>query len=126
MTKCTACGASLLVGATWCAQCFEPVGAAAATVSSNWQGPVAPPARAERAMRTTRWAKTDTTFGPVGRLLAWVDANTHQIVKNVEIDPGSYNQVAVDPVSGFAYVATQPAVGGTCLSACVFVYSPTS
>ena len=70
MTKCTACGASLLVGATWCAQCFEPVAAAAATVSSNWQGPVAPPARAERAMRTTRWAKTDTTFGPVGRLLA--------------------------------------------------------
>ena len=31
-----------------------------------------------------------------------------------------------DPVSGFAYVATQPAVGGACLSACVFVYSPTS
>jgi len=64
--------------------------------------------------------------GVTTRLLAWIDANTHQIVKNIEIDPGSYNQVAVDPTSGLAYVATQPAVGGACLSACIFVYSPNS
>src|SRR3954468_24844233 len=70
MNTCTACGATLLVAATWCAQCFQPVAPAAAPVSSSWQGPVTPPARAARATRSTRWAKTDTTFGPLGRLLA--------------------------------------------------------
>jgi hypothetical protein len=73
MDKCAACGASLLAGATWCAQCFAAVAAAPAQpVSPTWQGAVTPPPRVERAMRTTRWAKTDTTFGPAGRLISTV------------------------------------------------------
>jgi hypothetical protein len=73
MDKCAACGATLLAAATWCAQCFEPVAAPAPSpVSPTRHGPVAPPARVDRATRTTRWAKTDTTFGPVGRLVATV------------------------------------------------------
>src|SRR5439155_16580097 len=59
-------------------------------------------------------------------VLAWIDAIGHQVTKVIDIDSGSFNQVAVDPVSGMAYVATQPAIGGACTSACVFVYAPTS
>jgi hypothetical protein len=67
-----------------------------------------------------------TRNGMPVRVLGWIDANTHQVLRVVDIDPGSYNQVAVDPATGMAYVATQPAVGGACLAACVFVYAPPS
>ena len=56
-------------------------------------------------------------------VLAWIDANSHQMTKSIDIDPGSLTQVAVDPASGLAYITTQPAVGGACLSSCIFVYA---
>ena len=38
----------------------------------TWAGPAVPPPAAARLVRTSRWAKTDTTFGPLGRVLATV------------------------------------------------------
>ncbi|HET7311588.1 MAG TPA: hypothetical protein VFJ17_09705 [Mycobacteriales bacterium] len=78
MDRCPACGAALSPGVVWCGQCFAAVpqtgaGAVAPTVvSTTWAGPVAAAPSADRVMRTTRWAKTDTTFGPAGRVLATV------------------------------------------------------
>ena len=46
----------------WCGQCFAPVGAPVV--------PPAPVAQEQRHLPTyTRWRKTATTFGPVGRVL---------------------------------------------------------
>ena len=46
----------------WCGQCFAPVG-----------GPALPPtpvaAQQQHLPTYTRWRKTDTSFGPVGRVL---------------------------------------------------------
>jgi hypothetical protein len=72
MDRCAACGATLAAGVQWCGQCFAARSAAAPAVSTTWAGPVAAPPRAERVMRTTRWGKTDTTFGPLGRVIATV------------------------------------------------------
>ncbi len=92
--RCASCGATLTVDATWCGQCFtlvaagdsypaEPGSLAAAPLSPLLARPggttVTAPARAfvpaaatsvEPAMRSTRWGKTPTTFGPVGRCAA--------------------------------------------------------
>jgi hypothetical protein len=64
-------------GATWCGQCFAATSGGAGTPAAAtprnppvWQGPSVPAPVALRAMRTTRWAKTDTTFGPLGRVTA--------------------------------------------------------
>jgi hypothetical protein len=72
MDRCPACGAALVAGAIWCGQCFAAAAAPAPATAAagTWAGPTVPPTRAERVFRTTRWAKTDTTFGPVGRLVA--------------------------------------------------------
>lgn len=81
MVRCGACGAALAPAAAWCGQCFAPVSAAGPAVTSA--GPVAAaagpsrmfmPAAAAPAplVRQTRWAKTPTTFGPVGRVVATV------------------------------------------------------
>ncbi|MDT7551274.1 MAG: hypothetical protein QOE84_3668 [Actinomycetota bacterium] len=53
----------LRADAGWCGQCFAPVGSAA--------GATATLARDQVALPTyTRWRKTDTKFGPFGRM-AW-------------------------------------------------------
>ena len=74
MQRCSACGGGLVEGAAWCGQCFAPVAAptAGAAVPATWSGPVVAPRAAAQAVRTSRWAKTDTTFGPLGRVLATV------------------------------------------------------
>ncbi|HET7531424.1 MAG TPA: zinc ribbon domain-containing protein [Mycobacteriales bacterium] len=77
MDRCSSCGAVLTAGATWCGQCFAAAAppappAPASAPTTAWAGPAVPAAGSERLMRTTRWAKTDTTFGPVGRVLATV------------------------------------------------------
>ena len=71
MEACYACGASLSEDAQWCSQCYAPRGRAASTA-----GPVASLTRPMPAKATlppqvvkTRWRKTQTTFGPVGRVL---------------------------------------------------------
>lgn len=87
MDRCEACGAALVPGAAWCGQCFAP-GRAAQPVGTTASafGRVVTPLRgvpaglgvlpAEVALppsvRRTRWQKTPTTFGPVGRVLATV------------------------------------------------------
>jgi hypothetical protein len=87
MDRCASCGAGL-AGPAWCGQCFAAVattGAAAtgaATIGTFGAGSSAPqpfvPGRAvptatpERLVRRTRWAKTTTTFGPVGRVVVTV------------------------------------------------------
>ena len=63
---CSSCGASLRTGTSWCGQCFAPVGAPAL--------PPVPVADRQQHLPTyTRWRKTTTTFGPVGRV-AWTVA----------------------------------------------------
>jgi len=54
-------------GAQWCGQCFAPP--TPTPVGFRSQAPAAT-AAAARVMRTTRWGKTQTTFGPVGRVIA--------------------------------------------------------
>lgn len=78
MDRCPACGAVLAAGVTWCGQCFAAVGSTATVTSTGaglpgaWAGPAAGESRPQPLMRTTRWAKTDTTFGPAGRVIATV------------------------------------------------------
>lgn len=63
-------------GAQWCSQCFAlpaPAPSTAPVPSSGFRT-VATTAVGQTpvVMRTTRWGKTQTTFGPVGRLVATV------------------------------------------------------
>jgi hypothetical protein len=75
MDRCATCGAALAVGVSWCGQCYSP--AAVAKASPPEPGSLQPPGwrplladvPVETAARTTRWRKTTTTFGPVGRVL---------------------------------------------------------
>lgn len=96
MERCAACGAGLSPDAAWCGQCYARVpaavgGTATATVPSGvpdrFPGsapaptvpdrfPTAPgpaasptPSAAAPAYRYTRWRKTATTFGPIGRVV---------------------------------------------------------
>jgi hypothetical protein len=55
MAHCSGCGREIFGGAEWCAQCYQ----------STIERPL--PFRAER--RTTRWEKSATSFGPLGRVL---------------------------------------------------------
>jgi hypothetical protein len=82
--QCHSCGALLTPAATWCGQCYAPRGATPAgspatlgsgipaqsgelsIMSGNRQQVAARPAT---PMIKTRWRKTPTTFGPVGRVV---------------------------------------------------------
>jgi anti-sigma factor RsiW len=74
MEACYACGASVSADSEWCGQCYAPRGRA----SSAPTGIMAPtrhvpaPATLPPQVIRTRWRKTTTTFGPVGRVLATV------------------------------------------------------
>jgi hypothetical protein len=73
MDRCSSCGAVLTAGVSWCGQCFAavtPESSAAPVPAGTWAGPTVAAARPQPVMRSTRWAKTDTTFGPVGRVVA--------------------------------------------------------
>jgi hypothetical protein len=73
MDRCSVCGATLAAGVQWCGQCFSAAAPAPAPASvGTWAGPAPAAARPQPVMRRTRWAKTDTTFGPIGRVVATV------------------------------------------------------
>ena len=56
-------------------------------------------------------------------VLGVVDATSHKLLSTDQIDPGSGTQAAVDG-NGTVWIATGPAVGGSCLSICLFGYQP--
>ncbi len=65
MGTCSACGARLRPGMTWCWLCLAPVG------ESRPQPTPAPPSHAddvEPLPQYSRWRAGPTTFGPVGRI----------------------------------------------------------
>jgi hypothetical protein len=64
MTSCASCGAALPAAAEWCSQCYASVPPA-----GGFRPGANLPTAAVR-MRTTRWGKTPTTFGPIGRVVA--------------------------------------------------------
>jgi hypothetical protein len=78
METCHSCGATRSPTMSWCGQCYAPNGRATPTIAA----PVAAPATAgvpalmirpapvlPPTVRRSRWRKTQTTFGPVGRVL---------------------------------------------------------
>lgn len=91
---CTDCGATVPPGAAWCGQCL----AAAAGVPAAQPGRFVPAGSAPRRPQVlSRWRKTDTTFGPAGRL-CWT--------------------VGVVLAAGFFVFSGSPfAIGGWCLIA---------
>jgi hypothetical protein len=65
------CGAGLAAGAAWCGQCFRPAGSTGEVPApAGGFRPAAASPLPMPASRTTRWRKTSTTFGPIGRLVA--------------------------------------------------------
>lgn len=86
MDRCASCGAGITAGAAWCGQCFaaagttgavavapaDPFGTAPGAPQPFVPGRATPAAAPERLVRRTRWAKTATTFGPAGRLVATI------------------------------------------------------
>lgn len=61
---CSVCGASSRADATWCSQCHAPFAAPApapARLAPRQDAPSPPPVY-------SRWRKSDTSFGPVGRI----------------------------------------------------------
>jgi hypothetical protein len=100
MVTCVSCGAAVPADAGWCGQCYSAVGNATAPAPSEQPARMGVPAMTsagyaaapigasggpgriglvpaasstpDRLMRTTRWGKTSTTFGPAGRIIATV------------------------------------------------------
>jgi hypothetical protein len=81
MQTCHSCGAGLSPTLSWCGQCYAPKGHAAPAMVAATAVLAAGPAAGEAALmirpapvlpptvRRSRWRKTQTTFGPVGRVL---------------------------------------------------------
>lgn len=75
MSNCASCQALLAPGAAWCTQCYAAVAPAAAPygdrAAESAPRRFVPAAEAPPSLGPpTRWGKTPTTFGPVGRVLA--------------------------------------------------------
>jgi hypothetical protein len=76
MEPCHACGASVSADAQWCGQCYALPTRAAPATSGYAAGSIMAPTRPVPTqalpvvLEKTRWRKTPTTFGPVGRVLA--------------------------------------------------------
>ncbi|MGB8650851.1 MAG: hypothetical protein WCD35_09340 [Mycobacteriales bacterium] len=60
---CQACGATSRAGAEWCTQCHLPFAVAAVPAR------LVPAAAPAVVPVYSRWRKTDTSFGPLGRVL---------------------------------------------------------
>jgi hypothetical protein len=91
---CDACGATARVGAAWCGQCHRPFGADSGHETSGYRRHV-PPETVSRPEVHSRWRKSPTSFGPVGRIL-WT--------------------VGVLLVAGLCWFSADPfAIGGWCL-----------
>jgi hypothetical protein len=67
---CHACGASVRSEAEWCGQCFAPRARAAATQGTIMTRPLTVAPTLRPTVVRSRWRKTPTTYGPVGRLIA--------------------------------------------------------
>jgi hypothetical protein len=81
MANCDNCGAALSADADWCGQCYAVRQRAAASASASAASTgtsIMSPARTVAAKAPapptvkTRWRKTGTTFGPLGRVLATI------------------------------------------------------
>src|SRR5580692_10800652 len=74
MEPCYACGASMSAETEWCGQCYAPRGRASSAPSSIMAPtrPVPVVATLPPQVIKTRWRKTPTTFGPIGRVTATV------------------------------------------------------
>ena len=86
MEACSSCGATLATGAQWCGQCYAvtapaptsaptsaagvPVPSTRSVMTPTQAGRPTPVASLTAPIQKTRWGKTPTTFGPVGRILA--------------------------------------------------------
>jgi hypothetical protein len=70
MESCQSCGAALTPASQWCGQCYAVVGAAPAAQTSVQQTRPLATASLPPTMLKTRWKKTGTTFGPLGRIIA--------------------------------------------------------
>ncbi len=71
MDACQSCGARLPSDAKWCPQCYAPV----ETQAPSDPDPVPPIIQQKTTLthgRYSRWHKGDTSFGPVGRIVATV------------------------------------------------------
>lgn len=71
METCHACSATVSVDADWCGQCYAPRGRAGSS-PAILTAPTrhVPIETLQPQIIKTRWRKTKTTFGPVGRVLA--------------------------------------------------------
>lgn len=85
--SCSSCGATLRAGSGFCGQCYASV------TRAEPSRPV-PSAERLRLLPTySRWRKTDTTFGPVGRT-AW----TVMVVLVMAMAVFSQNPFAIGPL----------------------------
>src|SRR5689334_8470388 len=64
MGTCSACGAQLRPGMTWCWLCLAPIGSSTSQVAP----PPIPADDLEPIPEYSRWRAGPTTFGPVGRI----------------------------------------------------------
>jgi hypothetical protein len=88
---CPSCGAALRSGTSWCGQCFAPVAAGVAAAAPSARPVVEQELPAYRTY--SRWRKTTTTFGPVGRVL-W----TLGVVLLMALSLFSQNPFAIAPL----------------------------
>jgi hypothetical protein len=78
MQTCENCGAALAADADWCGQCYAVRRRTSAIPASAGATSIMSPTRTEAAQAPapalvrTRWRKTATTFGPLGRVLATI------------------------------------------------------
>lgn len=63
---CTSCGAQARPDATWCNQCHEGFAPAQEAVVPGRLVPLVHPPRPDQVW--SRWRKSDTSFGPVGKV----------------------------------------------------------
>ncbi len=69
-TACRACGAPLPPDLGWCARCYAPVTTFAARPPIHEEGTYV--GMPQPDVRTSRWAATSTSMGPIGRIAVTV------------------------------------------------------
>jgi hypothetical protein len=87
---CGSCGAAMRPDASYCGQCYGTLPASGA-VTTVGRAPVQQPLPTQPTY--TRWRKTTTSFGPVGRLL-W----TFAMLLVVAVSVFSQNPFAIGPL----------------------------
>jgi hypothetical protein len=67
-----ACGAAVPPSATWCPLCHEPVVRARPAPTETRPGEALPGVLRYHPRFSDRWARTEITYGPVGRVVATI------------------------------------------------------